>query len=444
MKELTCRGKWIIPGDKKEVYGTLNYTSSEKILDLIEVEGNFSNIMQPGQIIDPILIKGHTEDGKYLTVEGYPLNLKYRGLGYNTAKFNVTKVYYGKYFPNREELNFKKVMVKFYNLREWSCIVGYLEYIRAENTYGASCEVPDPLYLGTFEDFKFYIGMHFDGSFVQNCSFSIDIDFKLIIEHENGDLVNFSKYLDIIKSFEKFLSFSIGSRVYPHEIIGSIPKGEKDAHIDIYLEELHEKPPKKIINSDNMLFNNSHENMESIFTKWFEIEKRLKPIFNLYFSTKKFNMPLAYNFISLCYALESYHRQTRINERLPIDEYNTRVEEIKDVFSMKDSRYKRWLDGKLRGNEPSLADRLRELLKEYLPQWGNNTIHDFSEFVAHNRNGLSHEAALRAENHSEIYHATKKLEILLELCIMEEIGFEKEEILKIFHDKIRLEFEIGV
>ncbi len=119
---------------------------------------------------------------------------------------------------------------------------------------------------------------------------------------------------------------------------------------------------------------------------------------------------------------------------LPKEEHERRVEEILDATP---EQHKSWLERKLKVvSEPSLNQRLQEIFKRHLgiveSEVGKKkkVRAEFIEKVVATRNYRTHfddskkDKAARGE---ELYRVMQKLNLLLEACLMEEIGFSQEE-----------------
>lgn len=157
----------------------------------------------------------------------------------------------------------------------------------------------------------------------------------------------------------------------------------------------------------------------------------LDPVYRLFLGTV-YN-PQSYleqHFLNLVQALEVYHRRALYVPELPKEEHERRVNEILDASP---EEHKGWLERKLRVvSEPSLNQRLHEIFKrhlsivEFVIGKKKQVRAEFIEKVVATRNYRTHfddskkDKAARGE---ELYKIMQNLNLVLEACLMEEIGF---------------------
>jgi hypothetical protein len=161
----------------------------------------------------------------------------------------------------------------------------------------------------------------------------------------------------------------------------------------------------------------------------------LDPVYRLFLGTV-YN-PRSYleqRFLNLVQALEVYHRRVLYAPDLPKKEHEKRVEEILDAVP---KEHRGWLERKLQVvSEPSLNQRLHEIFKKHLSivesviDRKKKARAEFIEKVVATRNYRTHfddskkDKAARGE---ELYQIVRKLNLVLEACLMEEIGFSPEK-----------------
>lgn len=138
-------------------------------------------------------------------------------------------------------------------------------------------------------------------------------------------------------------------------------------------------------------------------------------------------------------ALESYHRLKIRRNELSEQEHNKRIEEMTHAIS----KHKDWLEEKLKySNELSLRSRLKEPLTAY-QEIISGVVDDTSDFVNNvvdTRNYLTHhdpKSKGTAAEGEKLFTLTRKLRMLLETCLMTELGFPKLEIGAIFRQNRR-------
>ena len=189
----------------------------------------------------------------------------------------------------------------------------------------------------------------------------------------------------------------------------------------------------------------------NMLSTWFEIYEKFKSFFYLYFVNMDSNFTAELLFISYTEAIESYIRKSNFNNfYMDKDEYEWIFKDLKTFINTNQylSRsHKASLKSRVKyGNEYSFRKRLNNLVKfldgfsliEYLNEKYENK---FVDIVIDNRNYYTHydkkEDSVRSG--IKLVLLTLDLRLLLELCILNEIGIPKELIdknLKKFFRKI--------
>jgi hypothetical protein len=244
---------------------------------------------------------------------------------------------------------------------------------------------------------------------------------------------------------QNFLSLGLMEPVYPLSITGITEataniKGEIKTYnlpISIYYKLPDIPNISKIIRPYDMLFkfDDMIEKFEIYIKNWFRKAELLKPIYDLYFATL-YNprMYLGNKFLNLIQALEVYHR--RIINKLVMNQEKCDgiVKECLDIISQ---NYKEHFEQILKyANEPSLRRRLKDIIKKYenlLDKFiGNkNAQNSFINKVVNTRNYLIHydlEVKEKSESTKELFNLTQNLKTIVEICLLNEIGFNLEKI----------------
>jgi len=145
-------------------------------------------------------------------------------------------------------------------------------------------------------------------------------------------------------------------------------------------------------------------------------------------------------------AIEAYHRHKFEGKYLSDKDYKpiyNRFKEIIKVLDIEDS-FKDALKSKLKyGNEYSLRKRLKDLFVKYR-DITQNFIKDEDNFVnriVDTRNYLTHydKKLKNIAEGRDLYRITQKLKKILQICLLSELGFIKEEIQSMFLRDKRLE-----
>lgn len=190
-----------------------------------------------------------------------------------------------------------------------------------------------------------------------------------------------------------------------------------------------EKETEEILFPHEMLFNleDALSSNPLILQEWYRLWPRLKSIVQLYLGAMQ-NSEIyeEHRFLSLVQALEGFHRLYGTRNLLSPRDHKARVEEI---LANAPAGQREFLRASLQhSNEPSLRMRLDEQLQQVartLPDLATDSK-SFISRVVNTRHFLSHSEpglAKRAARGWDLYEDSIKLSIMMELLILEKLGF---------------------
>jgi len=332
------------------------------------------------------------------------------------------------------------------HLDEWVNISGFdIKHLKEEKEVIIKYKLPEPFKADISDELKISINIRAAvplPSFVQK---EATIKQKTEIKVETSEDKPFEDYRKIMYHIQNFLTLGITKLVHPLAIKG-ITEVNKEMINDKTLYPPVEifyrlsdilKAPKTLPPFDMLFtFKDISGRFESFLRNWFEKLDLLEPIYDLYFGTL-YNprMYLEHRFLSLIQAIESFHQRIYGGEYLSDENYkkvyDTLVNAIPNGVKID---FKESLENKLKyGNEFSLRKRLKEIFDKYqeiLNVFIENK-NTFIEKVVDTRNYQTyHDEDLKERSASgkKLYHLTQKLKILLEICLLTELGFSSEEI----------------
>jgi hypothetical protein len=146
-------------------------------------------------------------------------------------------------------------------------------------------------------------------------------------------------------------------------------------------------------------------------------------------------MYLSHRFLSLAHAVEAYHRRAIGGSELPEDQHEKRLE---GILGGCPHEHADWLREKLRyTNELSLRARLNKICETHGALLSSLKLQQgsFIERVVATRNYLTHldpklqKGAARGE---DLHRLGLNLKILLEACLLAEMGFSEDEMMGFF------------
>jgi ApeA N-terminal domain 1 len=242
---------------------------------------------------------------------------------------------------------------------------------------------------------------------------------------------------------QNFLTLAVGSAVGPEKIRGGAEAnvvfvdGEKHYRkIEIVYQSTASRRGLESVNPYFMLFRfaNVRDRIHLLLNNWFNKTDSLRPVYDLFFAAL-YNPDeyLHSKFLSYVQAIETYHRRTKTDYLIPEEQHRERIEEILKTVP---ENCRAWLERELEySNRPRLRRRLKELLIEFPWLLGENSsrkdINAFVNTVVTTRNYLTHYNELLEEQAAKdegLYEITLKMQSLLRICLLKEMGLGLDEI----------------
>ncbi len=438
-------GIWWLPDNpQKQISGTLRFTPEEgATLDLI---GTFKDSIN--EMLNPDIILGISSNGKEITLyKCFEIRSNVSFPGLLTSSFYADVVFVGAHFQKNEDIRFKEMSIYYLYLDEWVNISGFkiqLEFDEKEMLI--KYESPASIQAGIDKDYKIFIGFGVTYPTLSIVQKEVNIKQRTYIRIEPSVEKSLDEYWNIMGYIQNFLSLGIMEPVYPLIIRGITEVNKKmidgrpcNRSVEIYyrLPEIS-KAPKTLLPHDMLFtFKDISDRFEVFLKNWFEKANTLRPVYDLYFGTLyNSRMYLQHQFLSLIQAIEAYHRRKFEGKYLSDGDYEPIYEEFKKLINKLniESSFKEALKSKLKyGNEYSLRKRLKDLFEKY-KEVVDDLIKDKDVFinkVVDTRNYLTHyDKNLRKKtvDGELLYYVTQQLKIVVEICLLSELGFNCEEI----------------
>lgn len=236
-----------------------------------------------------------------------------------------------------------------------------------------------------------------------------------------------------------FLSLATDKAVSVSSIIGYLERETENAerpreHIQVYFQTSARSSEKPEIRWHDMLFayGNIADQCEQVLTKWLEIYDRFEPALDLYFASRSVALRsyVEVRFMRLAQGIETLHRRSYKDTKLPEDEYKKLLESLIEGCPEEN---REWLKGALRfANEPTLRRRIAAMIKPYQTWFG--TRKDSKRLVGlivDTRNYLTHYDSELPIKESYVYslvYMCEKLEALFQLHLLRLIGIDTKPI----------------
>lgn len=452
-------GYWWLPENpNNQLYGTLKFIWNDKAI--LDVMGNFhGHINDPllgifqaftGVNLQPEIINGISVDGKLITLykcHRISENITLPGIPRQTFKTEV--IIEGHHFKNSSEIEFKQLSVHYSYLNEWVNVSGFkmLKKDKGSNKEDLAYQYDKPqnIPLTKIENYELYINFDYTHLFPHfGKELSIKQESYITIKSLEKKLP-FQESYDIIELIQDFLTFGVMEPVYPLKISGII---DDEKYVDVFLCFLKIPDPIEINSSEDMLFslNDIQDKISSSLTNWFDTANKIKYIYGLYFSSFYSHIYPENRFLNYIMAIEGYHRTMGKNEDLPEAEHKQRLKEILAAVKKECGNHRQWLAGRLsHSNEPGLKRRLKDLFNDYKDVFGGEE--NYNIFVKNSyemRNSLVHPKGTEHStiNMKELYNTTELLKIAVAICLLNVLGLNVDEILKIIPKMQRHMFSI--
>jgi len=459
IEEFEYKGIWWLPDRPKEqIAGILRFTPNEgAILDLI---GSFKDIKDMSKVFEPEFILGISTNGENITLHKcLEIKSSFSIPGIPTSSFHANLVFIGAHFHRLEDIKFKSMSVHYLHLEEWANISGFDENLwDKEGVLTVRYKSPEPFQANISDELKISIKSQATEMSLSVAPKQATIKEKTEIKVETSEDKPFEDYRKIMAHIQNFLTLAVTELVHPTAIQGITSLNEEMMNNKTHYPPVKivyrlpdiPKPPKTLLESDMLFtFGDISDRFEVFLKKWFEKADLLQPVYDLYFGTLyNPHMYLEHRFLSLIQAIESLHRRIHGGQYLPNEEYkdvyNALLSAIPDrVPTELKERLKEYLKY---GNELSLRQRLKGVFDKY-HETLNAFIEDkkaFIQKVVDTRNYLTHydeDLEERAASGADLYHLTQKLKLLLEICLLTELGFSSAEIKGLFSRNRRYQHE---
>ena len=452
IEELEIKGLWWLPEKSNlKLPGILTFSPYKGFF--LEVQGSFKEIGEMHKFLTPDIILGFSHQGKNITLyKCFETSHKGHFPEIPESIFSVNVGFIGVHFTQLSEIKFKKVSVRYNYLDEWLNISGFnITNNPKEKSAEIRYKLPAPVEVNLKNGLKILLEVKASMPSISVVQKEACIKQETFFTLEFPKETTFEDAHKFIYIFQNLLSLLTSEIVYPIKILGNSENAVKIIEDKKFYEPIeiiyqlslsHVKSKKSVYPFDMLYPYISIKNKaETIFNNWLEKTQILRPVYDLYFGTiYSGDMYLEFQFLSLIMALEVYHRRMIRNEDIPSKEHEER---IKQILNNTPDKYRDWLKEKLKySNEPSLRKRIKEIY-DILKNIGYVTDlipkkKDFVDKVVNTRNYFVHyDQSLKdkALKGAELYWLIQKLKILVEICLLKEIGFLDTEIDNIFQQR---------
>lgn len=439
VESLKYNGYWKYPeSDQWTVPGELTFSTEGGIQ--FNGIGSFGSKEEHGRFENKT-VHGFTTNGIKVTLLNCKGSFSTSTPGLKIVRLNAEHIILGDYFKSPDEISFETIAVHYHYLDEWVDKSGF-DVHEEEDATGKETKVltytqPDliELYTGPEKDvllwFSYASPMVITDTKVN--SFTQKVYFNIIYKEPKGlELVK-----DDVGHIKNFITFGLSRITAPTDLIGYYKNsvGEKKKVQIIYGQKFYPDRSDRYLHTNTCLFTFEHIESKSktIFKEWFLKYETLAPVFDRYFDTIYNHYLYEVNhFLNLISALETYHRRTSEETYFDVDYYKALKIKIKDVLPEGDKKINDWFGKFEFMNEVSLRNRLKKVCEKF-----NDIFLElepetktFINKVLATRNYYTHyNERLRADivTKIEFRRYNGLLNVLIQLCLLSELGFETKE-----------------
>jgi len=451
--EVTVKGVWWLPEKpERRLAGEITYGSNSGAR-LSLYDHFFENPMAGGFAVWGMTVKG--EDVSLFNCHATSISAHF--IGGRVAEIVAYSGVIGGHFQSADQMKFIKVTAELSHLHEWAWRSG-LQLTRKKSGKGwqVTHDMLPEIRLAALGDFE--LGLEFTGQLLPEygkCSLSENC----LLAVEAKKLMPFESFETIILQFQGFVALALTRPVYTRSLKGRIDKPKAiiqgqsiyDDFEIIRKDAPRDEKNERLMPHDMQFCLVDLQPEPSAFIKqYFEKRKLLEPVSDLYLSTL-YNprMYVQQRYLALAHAIEAYHRAFVGGKYQSNDEYRDGLEKrLWDaVPETIDPDFRSSLKNKLKYlHEFSLRKRVRDICEKYstvlTPYLGEATA--FASAVADQRNLLTHPDPTSEEQRPpidliKVWLKCEQLSLLLEVCLLHEIGFSEEEVSKLMQRNRRIQ-----
>lgn len=429
------KGKWSVPGTDLWLYGILYFNPNDGAT--LEVFGTFGkNIFENSN--QPIII-GKTNFGCVTLLDNHFRSSSSNLDDVNICHYEPIFILTGHCFENKDQLRFGSAIFQLFNLLDWFNFHGHKFSLDTGLEYSINYKAPESIPF----NFQGCNGIvNFSGlPDIRKSSDRITLKEECFVTFNYQNKHSVTDIINDIGVFINFITLSTFEQSYPLSIT---------FQDDDYFEEINgQKGPNYIkcyfrhrtyspVHKSRQKFEHllQYERIQTDFSQiinnWYKEYQIIKPCFDLllysFFEKYKFSVE---KFMDILRGLETFHRITQKNERLPKNQYNELRKSILNGIEL-NSEDEIWLNGLLYyGNEPSLKQRLNDLILNYSNIYIEKSITNVEKFctdVKNSRNYYTHfdpKSKDKALTGQSLFNTYECLLGLLISCIYSRIGIEK-------------------
>jgi len=431
-------GEWWIPGNKeKKVQGILIFDTEEYFAQL-EVFGNL-NFANDSFITINGLYDGKKEIALYQCLN--KSTSKTLGEPSSTREiYNVTRVFKGIHAESDGKIYLDNLSAKFTETNKWSGLTSFeIDQSFNDRSFGLKTKESEVITAKIDDNTSLEINLLtsvpliFDTSveelrLKQECYFTFQFENK--VDFEKAEL-------EYVRHVQNFLIVAISEPVYIKKLISANKITDEHFQEVSILQEYEIEVRRKLHRHDmHFTLSDFKDEIGFLLETWYSKKDNLKHVLNSYLSRRLSKSFFEDYFLGLSRSLELYHRFFIGTKEINAEKKSELIENVKLKV---DEKYHDTVLPKLSHvDEPSFNKRISETCEKFSSIVDKIiSIKSFSHKVALLRNYWTHyESKYETEiNAYNTFVLSDQLSVLLDICLLSEIGFSNTEIEDIIENR---------
>lgn len=369
--------------------------------------------------------------------------------GISEGSYIALRAYVGAWWTSDEDVTFSRIHLHMTNLHEWlmmnavSLDNNFDDF--ASGRFSLSFNAPEPLSIDLPSGATLSFRLAYSSPSVSVAPTDISFYQRAYLRLDLNDIAPLEDLLATTTAFQRLLSVAVDQPCEVTALSGFTPDliiDGREAPITIYTGRTSRPRPTEDVPWHRMLFtfNDVRSRFPDMVINWLSEDQRLDPALNLYDAL----MAGAYQhadgrFLATAQSIEALHRRLFPEKREMSDDEFTAL--CGDLVEASPSDKRDWVRQRLQhANEPTFRQRVRDLVESFEPYFGTpQERRDFIHDVVDARNRLTHlptDSDDKPIDGKSLILMQKKLEILFQLHVLRQLGFDDEAIKPIANDRL--------
>jgi len=454
LEDFSFDGTWWLPEDPEDVHhGTLTFKHHDHIF--LKILGLFKE--RRTNFYGPEIILGRTNTNENITL------LKTAEISYKkimtedddaskslgSSTFICYYILLGDHFNKADMINFHSLDISYTNLEQWISPIGIFKTDLSEGDYSITVKQQEKYAVDiNGKNFKLWLYSHISDN--GNGWTKMELNYISYFRIEPNVPKDIEWYEDLISNLQTLLTLLIGTPVYTKSLIAeglSVNQFGMRKRIKIYrvltnphiISELY---PFQLRSSfSELIAFQSKDYFKLIVNNWFEKIEIFRPVYEL-IGTNYYNpsMYLHIRFQTWLQGIEAFHRRACYGKYISDDNYKPICKQLEAAIPTTiESGFRESLKSRIKyGNEFSLRTRLRLIWDREPLSWFKLIMgkpnKKIINRIVENRNYLTHydesnKKEIFTEN--ELHNINRKLEALITIMLLEELGAPTKLLFKI-------------